>query len=136
MKLRAENAEDIAVIGGYLQDAAVKVSDMAWLPAGNRLVLVCNRFMWERPGPPHFRVRTGLHFETVTAAKARGVPQQAKDHVLELLTIHAMERESGALITLSFSGGADIRLEAELIEVGMDDIGDPWETPNRPVHED
>jgi hypothetical protein len=135
LKLRAENAEDIAVIGGYLQDAVLKVSDLAWLPAANRLALVCNRFMWERPGPPHYRVRAGLHFETVTAAKVRGIPQDSKDHVLELLTVHAIELEGRALITLSFCGGGDIRLEAELIEAGLDDLGEPWETASRPRHE-
>jgi hypothetical protein len=136
MKLRAENAEDVAVIAGYLQDAALKVGDLAWLPAANRFALVCNRFMWERPGPPHYRTRTGLHFETVTAARVRGLPQQSKDHVLELLTIHAAELGGRALITLSFAGGADIRLEAELVEGGMDDLGEPWETLNRPTHAD
>ncbi len=136
MKLRAENAEDIAVIGGYLQDAALKVSDLAWLPTGNRFALVCNRFMWERPGPPHYRIRAGLHFETVVTAKARGLPRQSKDHVLELLTIHAVEQQGRALINLAFSGNVDIRLEAELIEAGLDDIGEPWETATRPVHAD
>ncbi|MGE0667569.1 MAG: DUF2948 family protein [Sphingomonadales bacterium] len=136
MKLRAENAEDIAVIGGYLQDAALKVSDIAWLPTANRFALVCNRFMWERPGPPHYRIRAGLHFETVTAAKSRGLPGQSKDHVLELLTIHATEQQGRALINLTFSGNVDIRLEAELIEAGMDDIGEPWETASRPAHAD
>ena len=135
MKLRAENAEDIAVIGGYLQDAAIKVSDLAWLPAANRFALVCNRFMWERPGPPHYRTRAGLHFETVSAAKVRGVPQQSKDHVLELLTVHAVEQQGRALITLSFAGGADIRLEAELVEAGMEDLGEAWETQNIPIHD-
>jgi hypothetical protein len=136
MKLRAESTEDVTVIGGYLQDAALKVSDLAWLPAASRFALVCNRFMWELPGPPHYRVRAGLHFETVTAAKVRGIPQDSKDHVLELLTIHAVEQDGRALITLSFCGGGDIRLEAELIEAGLDDIGEPWETPSQPSHGD
>jgi hypothetical protein len=136
MKLRADSAEDLTVIGGYLQDAAIRVGDIAWLPSSNRFALVGNRFMWERTGPPHFRTRTGLHFETVRAAKIRGIPQDAKDHVLELLTIHAVQQEGRALVTLSFCGGGDIRLEAELIEAGMDDLGEPWETSNLPLHED
>ncbi len=136
MKLRAENAEDIAVIGGYLQDAALKVSDIAWLPTARRFALVCNRFMWERPGPPHYRIRAGLHFETITSARVRGVPQQSREHVLELLTVHAAEQEGRALITLAFAGGADIRLEAELIEAGMSDLGEAWETPSLPTHAD
>jgi hypothetical protein len=136
MKLRAESPEDLAVIGGYLQDAVLKVGDMAWLPGGNRFALVCNRFMWERAESGLYRVRSGLHVETVSAARSRGIPQDNKDHVLELLTVHAVAHEGRVLIGLSFAGGADIRLEAEVIEVGMDDIGEPWETPHRPVHAD
>ncbi|MBI1181560.1 MAG: DUF2948 family protein [Alphaproteobacteria bacterium] len=135
LKLRAESPEDVIVIGGYLQDAAIKVADIAWLPTARRFALVGNRFMWEREGPPHFRTRAGLHFETVTAARIRGISQDQEDQVLELLTIHAVERDGRALVTLSFCGGGDIRLEAELIEAGMDDLGEPWETTHLPRHE-
>jgi hypothetical protein len=136
IKLRAETAEDLAVISSYLQDAALKVEDFAFLAAQKRFALVCNRFMWEHDGERHFRTRTGLHFNNVTASNVRNIPQQAKSQVLELLTIHGIEQDQRVLINLSFAGGGDIRLEAEVIDGYMEDIGQAWETPNRPGHDD
>ncbi|MFN3231599.1 MAG: DUF2948 family protein [Alphaproteobacteria bacterium] len=136
LKLRAENADDLTVFGGYLQDATIRVGDIAWLPQQHRLALVCNRFMWERENKPWLRTRCGLHFETVSKAQTRGIPMNEKDHILELLTVHAVEQDSRALITLAFAGGADIRLEAEVVDAELTDLGAPWETPNRPMHDD
>ena len=92
--------------------------------------------MWERDGAPHMRVRAGLHFNNVSAANIRNIPQQAATQVLELLTIHGVEQEGRVLINLAFSGGGDIRLEAEVIEGYLEDMGQPWETKNQPVHDD
>jgi len=136
VKLRAETAEDLAVFSCYLQDAALKVEDFAFLPAQKRFALVCNRFMWEHDGKRHFRTRTGLHFNNVLASNVRNIPQQAKSQVLELLTIHGIAQDDRVLINLAFAGGGDIRLEAEIIDGYMEDIGQAWETSNRPAHAD
>ena len=136
LKLKAESAEDLAVFSSYLQDAALKVEDFAWLPGQHRFALVCNRFMWERDGDKHFRIRTGLHFNGVQAANIRNIPQQAKSQVLELLTIHGVDQDDRALINLAFAGGGDIRLEAEIIDGYLEDLGQPWETKHRPAHAD
>ena len=136
LKLRAETAEDMAVFGSHLQDATIRVADIAWLKTQHRLALVCNRFMWEQNGPPWYRTRCGIHFESVIKAQTRGIPMGQPDHVLELLTVHATEQDGRTLISLAFAGGADLRLEAELIDAELADLGAPWETPNRPEHDD
>ena len=136
LKLKAEAPEDVAVFGGYLQDAALTVEDFAWIKSQNRFALVCNRFMWEREGTKHYRTRAGLHFDTVLAVNVRNIPLQAKTQVLELLTIHAVESEDRVLINLAFAGGGDIRLEAEVVDGTLEDIGEPWETPNLPSHDE
>ena len=140
LKLRAETPEDLTVMGGYLQDAVVRVEDIAWLPKQHRFALVANRFMWERSqepgGGPYTRTRCGLHFETGQAAQTRGIPLNKKDHVLNLLTLHAVEQDGRVLVSLAFAGGADIRLEAEVIDAELSDLGTPWETPNKPAHDD
>ncbi|MDX1580521.1 MAG: DUF2948 family protein [Alphaproteobacteria bacterium] len=138
LQLRAEQPEDLVVLGGFLQDATVRVGDMAWLPKARRFALVFNRFMWEEceTSDCFMRVRTGMHFENVVSAKTRNVPQRKPDEVLELLTIHAVCPEDGnAVITLYFAGGCDIRLEAEIIEAEAEDLCEPWETPRQPRHE-
>ena len=134
VKLSAESSVDLIVMSSYLQDATVKVEDVAWLPKRRRFVVMCNRFMWESGGVTRYRCRTGLHFENVLSAKTRGLSQRAKDQVLDLLTMHATEHEETLIVRLTFAGGTDIRLEVEALEVHMEDVGEPWETPNVPEH--
>jgi hypothetical protein len=56
--------------------------------------------------------------------------------VLNLLAIRfdEMNPPSG-LVTLVFSGGAELRLEVEALEAHLSDLGLVWETPNRPEHD-
>src|SRR5260370_7067427 len=54
LKLRAEDAEDLAVISACLQDALVAVRDLAYAPQERSFLFVANRFRWEnglRPAP-------------------------------------------------------------------------------------
>ena len=76
LKLRAEDAEDLAVISAILQDALVPVGEMAYLPEEQRFVLVANRFRWEprrraRRTPQTFeRTLSGLRIDGVTGGAA------------------------------------------------------------------
>ena len=47
LRLRAEDAEDLAVISACLQDALVSVRDLAYDRAARNFMLVANRFRWE-----------------------------------------------------------------------------------------
>src|SRR5262249_27442003 len=42
LKLIALDADDLSVLSAHMQDALVRVSDLAWLPAQKRFVAVCN----------------------------------------------------------------------------------------------
>lgn len=135
LKLRALDAEDLAVFSTVLQDALVPVADMAWLPDERRFVLVANRFRWEPgaaagPGAPHARVLTGLCIDRVTSVQRRGFSPAAGDRILSLLAV----RTEGTTIYLDFAGGSAIRLETERIQCRLEDLGEPWPTPWRPSH--
>ena len=47
LKLIALDEEDLAVVSSHLQDAVVRVGDMAYLPSKKRFAAVLNRFDWE-----------------------------------------------------------------------------------------
>ena len=47
LKLRAHDTEDMRVVAGVLQDALVPLSDVTYLKAEKRFILVANRFRWE-----------------------------------------------------------------------------------------
>ena len=146
LKLRAEDEEDLNTISAILQDALVTVSDMTYLPQERRFVLVANRFRWEcdpdllttdaegRDCPPYpvfERVLTGLCFGGVTGVRLKGIDRSHPGRILELLHLGW---DAGCL-TLTFAGGAMIRLETPGISFRLDDICEPWPTLSRPRHQ-
>lgn len=139
LKLIALDTDDIAVVSAHLQDAVVKVADIVWLPAEKRLVLGLNRFDWEAcdcEDPCYKRRRTALRFERVNAFRCRNVSPKAKDEVLNLLAVEFSETDApGGSVTLTFSGGAALRLEVECLECELADLGPTWDAKVRPAHE-
>jgi Protein of unknown function (DUF2948) len=142
LKLRIEDAEDLAAVSLHVQDAILRVADIHRLAQHGRVAFVLNRFRWERAGgrfglaPPE-RIHAGLHFDFVTAMRARGVPKEGKSEFLELLALTFEPASPPAgIIGLTFAGGGTLALEVDCIDGALVDIGEPWRTPNRPHHEE
>ncbi len=146
LKLIALDAEDLAVLSANLQDAVLRVADIAYLKREKRFAAIANRFDWsietaaggKRRRPRHVRRRCGLRFERVLAAQTTGFDPNAKDAVLSLLAIDfnpkgAPEDPEG-YVTLLFSGGAAVRLTVECIEAELKDLGAAWRTRTKPSH--
>lgn len=141
LKLIAFDAEDLAILAAHLQDAVLRVEDMAYLKAERRFALVANRFDWsdaarrrDKQGR-YVRRRTGFRIERVTAAKVQGLDLTRKDQVLSLLTLTFTPGEPpGGAILLTFAGGGAVRVEVECIEAALADLGAAWETPHKPEH--
>lgn len=136
LKLVALDEEDLAVISAHLQDAVVKMEDIAFLPKERRFALCLRRFDWEAEldDPPRRRL-TGLHFECVQAVQVRNLDPARRDIVLNLLAVlfDPIEGPSGS-VTLVFSDDRAVRLEVECIEAQMRDMGPVWEAECRPEH--
>jgi hypothetical protein len=130
--------EDLEVASAHLQDAVVKVSDVLWRPQEKRVVVALNRFDWEgaNANPPEFRRRrAALRFERVLSCKCKDVNPAGKDGVLELLAVEFVETEApSGVVTLTFSGGAALRLEVECLEAELADLGPAWTTTCCPKH--
>ncbi len=149
LRLRAEDAEDLAVISACLQDALVTVRDFAYDPGARVFLLVANRFRWEdcrfgamagaTDSGPFERTLCGVTFEDITAAAYRGFQRSKKDRILCLLAVRlaaeGANASPGLTIDLDFAGGAKIRLTASALRVRVRDFGDPWPTPWQPGHE-
>ena len=137
LRLIANDEEDLKILSAHLQDAVVKVKDVAYLPNKRRFVMVANRYCWECEGmaPQGMRMRSGLHFDGVLKVKAQKLRQDAPETVMELLAIAFTPASDGAgAIDLSFAGGARIRLDVECIEGAMADLAGPWPATARPEH--
>lgn len=142
LKLIALDAEDLAIIAAHLQDAVLRMEDMAYLKAQKRFAIVANRFDWSHAaktantGDARFvRKRAGVRIEHVTAAQVQGLDLTKKDQVLSLLTLtFAARDEPQGIITLTFAGGGALRLEVECIEAALSDLGAAWATSHKPEH--
>ena len=47
LRLLAEDEEDLKIISAHVQDAVVRVGDLAYLPKARRFALLLNRYRWE-----------------------------------------------------------------------------------------
>lgn len=135
LRLRAEDADDLAVMSAALQDAVGKIGDIRFEAQPRRLTLTLNRYRWEAGG--RSRVRAALQLGSVEGVEARRLRRDAPDAVVELLALTFepdAEPPSGALI-LSFAGGGDLKVRVECVDAVLADVSDPWPTPRTPRHE-
>jgi hypothetical protein len=137
LRLVALDQEDLAIISAHLQDAEVRVADLAYLPHERRFAFVAQRFDWETsPNEPPRRRLTGLHFERVMGVRCRGVERDKPDTLLNLLgvTFDQTDAPSGTA-TLLFENGSAIQLDLECVEAQMKDLGPVWPCSKRPTHD-
>jgi hypothetical protein len=127
LALLGQNAEDLPAIAALLQDAILRVEDLAFDRRARRLVLLVNRYRWEAPQPS--RVRAALRLDTVAAVQRQNWPRAA-GAVLNLLTL----AQDGDWLVLTFAGGAALRAQVEVVEVVLEDLAAPWPTAHVPQH--
>jgi Protein of unknown function (DUF2948) len=150
LKLIALDAEDLSVVSAHLQDAVLRIGDMRYLPKQQRFAVLANRFDWGKTfelndagqkSPKQSlpeRRRTAIRFERVLSAKISGLDLKDVRGTLALLAVgfnpsNKTDSPDGD-VTLTFSGGAAIRLSVECLECEMRDLGAAWSTKRSPVH--
>ncbi len=144
LKLKAQDKDDLTIISAYLQDAITIVADFNFNPNTRIFATMLNRYLWEehkstihKDGKRScHRIRTGFHFENIIRVSSYNFNHQDKKRVLELLVIDTKTLANGYIaIDFIFAGDEVIRLEAELIEASMQDIGKPYPAACHPKHQ-
>ncbi len=145
LRLRAESAEDLAVISALVQDAVAQSADIAWMPRRRRLALLVNRFRWEdapraaRQGRPVERVRTMLVIDSALRVRANGLDPLDKDLVLSVLALGFEPGDDGAgTLRLTMAGDGEIAIDVEAIQVSLTDVTRPYAAASgrQPAHPD
>ena len=141
LKLIARTDEDLKVVSAHLQDSIANISDVANLFKNRMFLMQLNRFMWEDVEKGVFRknkrIRTILKFENVIKVHSKNINQSKKDKFLDFLTIETnLMPDNNYEMKIVFAGDAIIKIISELIEVTLDDQGEPWETKNMPRHKE
>ena len=136
LRLVALDEDDLAILSANLQDALIPVPEIAYLPREKRFALAGKRFDWVKAAAGGCeRCAVGLHFERVLSVARIGFAQDEHDRVLNLLAVAFTPADAPAgHVTLTFSGGAAIRLQVECLEVGMADLGERWPCTKQPAH--
>ena len=141
LKLIARTDEDLKVVSAHLQDSIANISDVANLFKNRMFLMQLNRFMWEDVEKGVFRknkrIRTILKFENVIKVHSKNINQSKKDKFLDFLTIETnLMPDNNYEMKIVFAGDAIIKVISEVIEVTLDDQGEPWETKNMPRHKE
>jgi hypothetical protein len=143
LKLVAFDQDDLKVVAAHVQDALIKVGDLAFNPRQKQFVIPMNRFAWERQQkrlfrrPQYERHQSVLHFGRVMAVRSAGIDKGKPDEILSLLTVNFVKGEApSGTIELVFSGNAALSLDVECIEARLADTGAAWETATLPRHDD
>tara|TARA_B100000123_G_C25685314_1_gene408335 strand:+ start:296 stop:739 length:444 start_codon:yes stop_codon:yes gene_type:complete len=140
LKLIARTEEDLKVVSAHLQDSIAHVSDIANLKKNKIFLMQLNRFMWEDVEKGVFRknkrIRSVLKFDNVINVHSKNINQSNKDKFLDFLTIETNKMpDKNYEMNIVFSGDLRIKVISELIDVTLDDQGDPWDTKNKPKHD-
>ena len=140
LKLIAKTDEDLKVLSAHLQDSIASTANIANLNKNKIFLMQLNRFMWEDVEKGVFRknkrIRTVLKFDNVIEVNSKNIRQNSKDKFLDFLAIESNQLpDKNYEMKLIFSGDSVIRIISEVIEVTLDDQGNPWDTKNKPKHE-
>jgi hypothetical protein len=138
LRLLAQDEEDLAVISAHMQDAVVRVGDMAYLPRARQFALIACRFDWMAATAGQMRrCRTGLHFDRVEKVARTGFDPARQNDMLNLLSVVFEPTDPPAgHVLLTFSGGAAVRIAVECVEAQLRDLGPRWTTTKKPGHAD
>jgi Protein of unknown function (DUF2948) len=141
LKLLALDNDDLKILSAHLQDAVLRMTDMAYLPAEKRFAAILSRFDWlaaEKGDGKHSnlrRCRCALRFDRVIRAQVQKVRPGDTYACAELLAITFEETDPPAgFITLYFAGEGAVRLQVECVEAELSDLGDTWRAAVKPEH--
>jgi hypothetical protein len=132
LRLKAETAEDLAVISALVQDAVAEVKEAVWTPKRRRFAVLLTRFRWEdaeaarRQGRPYERVRSLLTIENGLTARASGIDPRDGEQIVSLLALGWTPGEDGTgVLTMTLAGDGEVAIGVEALEVTLTDVTRP-----------
>lgn len=139
MRLLAKDEADLQVLSALVQDAVIRVGDLAFDKRGRNFIVPMNRFLWEkgRASVPA-RARSVLELRDVLGVRARNIAMNRKNGLLNLLSIQCQASEEpddpGGKLVLVFSDNAEIKVQVECLDAALIDISGAWGAKKRPRH--
>ena len=120
-KIIAQNQEDLRVISALCSEAKIKQSDIKFLKK-NKIFLISLQRQNKEKNDSKEKINSILKFEFIDESKSKNINQNIEENILELIAIEAYKKEENYEIILLFSNNGIITLEAEVIEIELDNI--------------
>ncbi len=137
LRLRAEDADDLAILAALAQDAVFPANEMAWQASQRRFAILLNRFRWEDRAKAEVakrnfeRVQSVLVINDVIKVQTQGVERHDADTVMSLLSLAFVAGEDGTgRVELTLAGDGVIALEVECLDVALKDVTRPYVAPS------
>ena len=119
-KIIAKSPDDLQFISACCHQAKVKVSDIKYLSKSKIFVILLERYNRET-GEKKSKINSIIKFEFVESTKSKKIDQNNPDLILELLAINIFKKNFKYEIALLFSNNKIINLNAEVIEITLED---------------
>jgi hypothetical protein len=141
LRLKAVDADDLAVMAACLQDALIPLAEMVYLPDERRFLAAFTRFRRECLADPNCcdgltQCQSVLAFNGVESVKHHGLDPRFGGVKLEFLTMVAEPGADGRVsVVLIFAGDMALQLRMRGVSATLCDFGEPWPASATPRHE-
>lgn len=122
-KIIAQSSEDLQIISACCSEGKVKISNVKYLEKNKIFLLSINRLTKERENIKK-KINSVIRFEYINSSKSKNINQKDQNLELELMSIDLLKKNNLYEIILLFSNNGIITLNAEIIEVILEDQKD------------
>ena len=119
-KIIAKSINDLQFISACCYQAKVKISDIKYLPKNKIFIISLERYNRETEEKKN-KINSIVKFEFIESTKSKKIDQNDPDLILELLAIDIFKKNLKYEIVLLFSDNKIINLNAEVIEITLED---------------
>ena len=120
-KIIAQNQEDLRVISALCSEAKIRQSDIKFLK-NNKIFLISLERENKEKNNPKEKINSILKFEFIDKSQSKNINQNNNENILVLLAIDLFKKQNNYEIILLFSNNGIITLEAEIMEVTLEDL--------------
>ena len=119
-KIIAQSQEDLQIISACCSEAKIKINDIKYLPSNKIFLIFLSRINNEETDNKRL-INSIIKFEFIESTKSKKIDQNNPDLILELLAIDIFKKNFKYEIVLLFSNNKIINLDAEVIEITLED---------------
>tara|TARA_B100001029_G_C15056309_1_gene454659 strand:+ start:1318 stop:1716 length:399 start_codon:yes stop_codon:yes gene_type:complete len=120
-KVIAQSEKDLQFISACCSDGIVNINGIKFLPKNKIFLLFIDRLSKEMKDN-NLKVNSIIRFDYIQSSKSKNILGHDDNLEIKLLAIDLFKKQNNYEITLLFSNNRFITLDAEIIEVTLEDL--------------